>query len=416
MRYTSLKDAIFQGFAPEGELYLPSQLPSFTLQQLKRLRGMSFVEVSYEIGKELFPDIPDLKAHLETAYDFPVPFLPFDDETFVLELFHGPTLSFKDFGARLLARLIRAYKKTEEPLTVLVATSGDTGSAVGNAFLDEPGVRVFILYPKGRVTASQQQQITTIGGNVTAIEVEGNFEACQAFVKQAVLELPNVTTGNSINVGRLLAHTLYYFYAYSQLKEHGKEALFAIPCGNFGHLVAGMLAKKMGLPVARFIGATNVNDEVPLFLHSGVFKPHAAYQTMAVSMDVGNPSNFPRLLELYDHSLEKLRRDLIGVSFTDEEVGQTIRQVFEKTGYLLDPHSAIGYMGLKQYLQIEKHGYPGIFFATAHPGKFREALEPIVGTTIPIPTSLSNTLSKPENAINCSNDYKKFKEIILSIV
>lgn len=402
----SLKEALFQGFAPDGGLYLPEKLPHFSLDQLKKLRGRSFIEVSVEIGRALFGRELDIEA----AFDFSVPLFRFPDQVYALELFHGPTLSFKDFGARLLAQLIKTLKKPDDLLTVLVATSGDTGSAVGKAFYGLPGVRVFILYPKGMVTPSQELQITTLGGNITTVEVEGSFEQCQDLLKQACLDptLSNVTTANSINVGRLLAHTLYYFYAYSQLDKHGVPVLFSIPSGNFGHLVAGILAKRMGLPIARLIGATNINDEVPQFLRSGEFHPHPAYPTIAVSMDVGNPSNFPRLLELYDHSLEKMRTELVGISFTDQEIEQEILETLEKFDYLLDPHSAIGSLGLKKYQ--EKERLPGIFYATAHPAKFRESLEPLIHRRISLPEPLK--ITKTKEALSCPPDYEALRQLL----
>lgn len=406
----SLKEALFRGFAPRGELYLPLALPSFSSDALEKFRSLSFLEISFEIGKKLFPEIKGLQERIEAAFNFPLPFLSFSENVHALELFHGPTLSFKDFGARMLARLAGALVEPGEELTVLTATSGDTGSAVGQAFYGMPGIRVFILFPKGGVTPSQEKQIATIGKNVSAVEIDGGFEACQELVKRACLDIPNVTTGNSINVVRLLSHTFYYFYAYSRLKKPG-PVYFSVPCGNFGHLVSGILAKRMGLPVERFIAATNINDTVPLFLHSGVFLPHPSYHSIAVSMDVGNPSNFPRLLELYQGSLDRMRRDLIGISFTDEEIAQTIKEVHEATGYLLDPHSAIGYRGLKHFMEIEKDTLPGIFFATAHPAKFREFLEPIIQESIPLPESLQ--IDADKEVVYCSSRYEDFKELLI---
>lgn len=415
----TFKEALFQGFAPDGGLYLPQTLPLFSDEQFKQLAGLSFLEASKAIGKVLFSEIEGIEKRLESAFNFPVTIRQFPDQTFCLELFHGPTLSFKDFGARLMAELVDHFKGRDEELIILVATSGDTGSAVGHAFHGMKGVRVFILYPEGHVTPSQEQQITTIGGNIQAVEVKGGFESCQELVKKACLDPSlqkkiRVTTGNSINIGRLLSHTLYYFYVYSQICGPKDRAgvFFSIPCGNFGHLVAGMLAKKMGIPVIRFIGATNVNDEVPLFLRTGVFLPHQAFRTMSVSMDVGNPSNFPRMLEIYESSLKKIRSDLAGISFTDAEVRMQIQETFKETGYLLDPHTAIGYMGLKKYLQIAHANHPGAFFATAHPAKFPEALEPIIGETIPSPASLKNIFSKKKTLIKISDSYEELKKII----
>lgn len=412
----TLKEALFQGFAPDGGLFLPKNLPLF---DIKKYRGLSLVELSIEIAKNLFQK--DLKSTLiervvEEAFNFPTPFFSFSPQIYIQELFHGPTLSFKDFGARFLARLMYRLS-SEKKVSVLVATSGDTGSAVGQAFLGLPGFRVFILYPKGYVTSSQEKQLTTIGGNVTALEVDGGFEDCQELVKRGCLDPALkkdqvVTTGNSINIGRLLAQALYYFYAYSQLPEEVKEVIFSVPCGNFGHLVSGILAQKMGLPVARFVAATNINDEVPLFLKSGFFQPHPAYHTIAVSMDVGNPSNFPRLLSLYEHSLEWMRSALWMVRFTDEEIREGVKEMFHQYGYLLDPHSATAFLALKQYEKIDK-SHAGIFFATAHPAKFQEALS-FLKKDIEVPESLQKSLGKMRHVVPLSNSYEALREILLS--
>lgn len=414
----SFQEAIFQGFASDGGVFVPKTLPVFSSRTLKKLRGLSLTELAIEAGKILFQD--DLDPHLaetviEEAFNFPAPFFSFSQGMSLLELFHGPTLSFKDFGARFLARLMYRLGTGNKKVTVLVATSGDTGSAVGNAFLGLPGFRVFILYPKGFVTPLQKQQLTTIGGNVTALEVEGGFEDCQSLLKRACLdpELKKrqlVTTGNSINIGRIFAQALYYFYAYSQLPEHGQKAIFSVPCGNFGHLVSGIFAERMGLPVARFIAATNINDEVPLFLKSGLFEPHPAYHTIAVSMDVGNPSNFPRLLALYEHSLEKMREAIWAIRFTDDEIREGIRKMLKEYGYLLDPHSATAYLALESYLKKEP-AYPGIFFATAHPAKFQEALQ-FIAPHIEMPAKLQKTLEKPQQAISLPNNYEALKDLL----
>lgn len=418
----TFREAIFRGYAPDGGVYVPKTLPTFSSKALRKLRGLSLTELGIEAGKTLFQEdlTPQLvEKVIEEAFNFPAPFFSFSKRLYLLELFHGPTLSFKDFGARFLARLMYRLGSPDKRVTVLVATSGDTGSAVGNAFLGLPGFRVFILYPKGCVTAFQKQQLTTLGGNITALEVEGGFEDCQSLLKQACLD-PDlrkeqlVTTGNSINVGRIFAQALYYLYAYSQLPEHGPPALFSVPCGNFGHLVSGILAERMGLPVSRFIAATNINDEVPLFLKSGFFEPHPAYHTIAVSMDVGNPSNFPRLLALYDHSLEKMRQGMWALRFTDDEIREGVRKMFKEYGYVLDPHSATAYLALERYLKTEPNG-PGIFFATAHPAKFQETLQGIV-PQVEIPEKLRKTLEKPQQVTILPNHYEAFKDLLAGVI
>ena len=356
----------------------------------------------------------EIKAICEEALTIPTPFLSFPNQMHLLELFHGPSLSFKDFGARFLASILRRERKMGEETIVLVATSGDTGSAVGLAMSGLPGIRAYILFPKGHITATQKQQLTTIGHTVKAIEIEGSFEECQNLVREALNdrelhEEGNITTGNSLNIARLIPQALYYFYAYSQLPEHGNEAVFSVPCGNFGHLISGILAKKMGLPVRHFLAVTNINDEIPIYLRTGNFQPHEAYHTLAVSMDVGNPSNFPRLLDLYAHSVENMRQDLLGFSITDERILAGIREMYGDYGYLLDPHGATAYCAAKDYLQLTKN--PLIFFATAHPAKFRESLSSIATAPIHVPERLQNAFSKPQNYLTLPASYQALKEL-----
>lgn len=410
----SFREAVLQGIAPDGGLYLPQTVPQFSTEQLKKIRGLSFLELSIELGMVLFENVLSKEEVIkvcEEAFNFPTPFLTFSEHIHMLELFHGPSLSFKDFGTRFLASLMHLWRGVDEEMILLAATSGDTGTAVGLSVYGMPGIRAFILFPKGRITPTQKQQLTTIGHNVKAIEIDGSFEECQNLVREALLdpelrEEAVVTTANSLNIARLLPQALYYFYAYSQLPACGPEAVFSVPCGNFGHLVSGILAKRMGLPVLKFLAATNINDEVPLFLQSGVFRPHEAYPTVAVSMDVGNPSNFPRLLELYGHSLDRLRHDILGLSVTDVQILDAVQQMYTTYGYLLDPHSAIAYFALREYL-ID---HPGIFFATAHPAKFRESLSQIT-PSIHIPERLEATFHKPQNYISLPPLYRTLKEL-----
>ena len=416
----TFQEAVLQGLAPDGGLYLPESLPQFSLDQFKHKVGLSFPELSIELARVLFEGIftaEEVTQLCEEAFNFPLPLVSFPEKMHVLELFHGPTLSFKDVGCRFLGALLRKWSHDHEERIVLVATSGDTGSAVGMALKGIPGVRVIILYPKGRITPSQEQQITTIGRNVKAVQVDGSFEDCQNLLRQAVLDPElqkevNITTANSQNIARILSQALYFFYAYSQLPlETEEKVIFSVPCGNFGHLVSGMLAKRMGLPVSRFLGATNANNEVPLFLHSGVFRPHEAYPTIAVSMDVGNPSNFPRMLELYKGSLDKLRTDLIGVDFTDQQIQMTIQEMFATYGYLLDPHSSTAYLALQEYMKLDKHHHAGVFFGTAHPAKFLKNLTPLISTPIHVPERLSAALSKPRSFLEIPPSFEEFKDL-----
>lgn len=418
VRDVSFKEAVFQGLAPDGGLYLPQNFPSLSPDLYMNSQELSFSELSIQLAASIFeaeltPD--EVRVVCEDAFNFPTPFLHFPDNLSLLELFHGPSLSFKDYGARFMAALLRLWRQKEE-IIVLCATSGDTGSAVGLAFHNIPGIRVFVLFPKGRVTPSQQKQLTGIGGNVKAVEIDGSFEACQSLVREALLdtELQKdgiVTIGNSINVARIFPQALYYFYAYSQLAKPHEEIIVSVPSGNFGHLVSGIFAKRMGLPIHRFLAATNINDEVPLFLQSGIFQPHEAYQTLAVSMDVGNPSNFPRLLELYGGSLEALREDILGFSVTDSQIKEAVLHMYERFGYLLDPHGATAYLALKEYLKITKRVRKGLFFATAHPSKFIESLASIISAPIHIPEQLQVLMNKKSHYINIKPSYKQLKEL-----
>ena len=415
----SFEQAVVEGLAPDGGLYLPESLPQFSVNHFKHKIGLSFSELSIDLARILFEGIfpvEEVTQLCEEAFNFPLPLVSFPEKIHGLELFHGPTLSFKDVGCRFLGALLKKWSHGSKERVVLVATSGDTGSAVGMALRGIPGVRVFILYPKGRVTPSQEQQLTTIGRNVKAVQVEGSFEDCQNLLRQAVLDPElqqeaHITTANSQNIARILSQSLYYFYAYSQLPLEVEEVVFSVPCGNFGHLVSGMIAKRMGLPVSRFLGATNANNEVPLFLHSGVYRPHEAYPTIAVSMDVGDPSNFPRLLELYENSLEKLRKDVLGIDFTDSQIQQAIQEMFATYGYLLDPHSATAYLALREYMKLEKRQHTGVFFATAHPAKFLESLTSLVSTPIHVPDRLQAALSKPKNFLSISPVFEALKEV-----
>lgn len=415
-----LFEAVTTGFAPDGSLYLPTQLPFLTPDEIRSFRGCSLEAVCFFLMKRLLSeDFSEEEIFLlvQESFTFPTPLIAFPEEMYGLELFHGPTLSFKDFGARFFACLIKRLWKEEKPLHILVATTGDTGSAIGAAFHGIPHAHVTILFPKGKVTPSQEKQLTTLGSTVTALEINGTFDACQMLLKQALLD-PTLrkelalTTGNSINVARLLPQTLYFFYAYSCMKTSA-PLIASVPCGNFGHLVSAILAKRMGLPIARFVAATNINDEVPLFLKSGVFSPHASWPSIAVSMDVGNPSNFPRLLSLYQGSLELIRNDMVGMSFSDDEIRQGIQELYRQTRYILDPHASVSYLALRRYLSGERNGHQGLFLLTAHPAKFPENIEPLIGKPIAIPARLETALKGKKEAISLSDDYLEFKEFLL---
>lgn len=411
-----LRDAVFLGLARDGGLFLPDKLEQLPPSFFKALSYLSFEEIAYTVAEHLLDSaIPttDLRALVHRAINFPAPLIPLKEQIYSLELFHGPTLSFKDFGARFMAGLIAYFSQGEQKdRHILVATSGDTGSAVASAFEGIPGIRVWILFPKDKVSKIQEKQLTTISGaNVTALEVSGTFDDCQALVKEAfndrgLRELLSLTSANSINIARLLPQSFYYFAAYAQLPQGSLPPVFSVPSGNFGNLTAGLLAKRLGLPVQHFVAATNRNDSVPRYLQTGVFQPHPSYSTLSNAMDVGNPSNFTRMLALYGGEYERLCSDLFGASFSDDETREVIERVFSEQGYLLDPHGAVAYLGLEGYRKIFPASHPGIFLETAHPGKF-------LTEKIEIPERLAQCLSRPKRATPLSTNYQELKRHLL---
>ena len=405
---TSLEWALFDGLAPDGSLYVPESIDRWTPDELAALPSRSLAAIGVRVlapyvGREVGG--ATLETLVGDALNFPIPLKEIEPGVHALELFHGPTLAFKDIGARVMARLISALHDRTAPTSVLVATSGDTGSAVAHAFYRVPHTRVIVLYPEGRVSPQQQAQMVMFNAqpdtNVRAYAVAGNFDDCQRLVKTAsadpdVLRRVRVTSANSINIGRLLPQMVYYFHAVAQLGlAPGVSTVVSTPSGNFGNLTAGLMAKRAGLPIARFVAATNANDVVPAYLSTGRFEPRPSKQTMANAMDVGNPSNFDRMLWMYG-SAESMRADILGSRHLDGEVAETIRRVWETRGYLLDPHSAIAYLGLTTNgLDLRKT--PGVFLATAHPAKFHEVVEAIIGRTIDKPAALAEALARPQH-------------------
>ncbi|HVH27368.1 MAG TPA: threonine synthase [Vicinamibacterales bacterium] len=407
--------ALFEGLAPDGGLYVPESIPQWSAREIERLtsgQGMSLAEVGARV---LHPFVDELaydalQTILDDALAFPIPLVEVEAGFYALELFHGPTLAFKDVGARVMARLMAALFQGDNPLTILVATSGDTGSAVAHAFHEVPHTRVAILYPKGRVSPTQEAQLTIFNGvktNVRAYAVDGSFDDCQrlskaAFADPVLSRRANLTSANSINIGRLLPQMIYYVHALGLLGARAGRPVFSTPSGNFGNLTAGVMAKRLGMRIDRFVAATNVNDVVPEYLSSGRFEPRPSVHTVANAMDVGNPSNFDRLMWLYDGSLEAIRQDMLGSRHEDAEVRQTIRRVYEERGYLLDPHSAIAYLGLRSRGAVESgvgRTAPGVFLATAHPAKFPEIVEPVIGHTIAKPQPLREALDMPRHML-----------------
>ena len=426
----SFSFALFEGIAPDGGLYVPEKMARWSPEELVRLPSMTLPAIG---ARTLQPFVDELDYDalltiLEDALGFPIPLVAVEPGIYALELFHGPTLAFKDVGARVMARLMAALFRGDNPLTILVATSGDTGSAVAHAFHNVPHTRVAILYPKGRVSPTQEAQLTMFNGdatNVRAYAAAGSFDDCQRLTKAAFADpvlsrRANLTSANSINIGRLLPQMIYYAHAVGQLvatrmdpaytgAAHDSSsavagpAVFSTPSGNFGNLTAGLMAKRAGVDIRQFVAATNVNDVVPEYLTTGEFKPRPSIHTLANAMDVGNPSNFDRLMWLYGSDLDSIRRDVVGSPHDDEEVRATIQRVYEERGYLLDPHSAIAYLGLKSHIMSGVSGTavasgfsgtsPGVFLATAHPAKFAEVVEPIIGRAIPKPQPLADALA-----------------------
>jgi threonine synthase len=419
----SLREAVLRGSAPDGGLYMPVEMPRLSADFPERMRSLSFPEIAREVGALfLGDDVPPdaLTEIVNCALDFPVPLISLSEHLHILELFHGPTLAFKDFGARFMARLMGYFvRESGEQLTVIAATSGDTGSAVAHAFLGVPGIRVVILYPAGRVSIAQEKQFTALGQNITALEVAGSFDDCQRLAKQAlvdpiVAQQCTITSANSINIGRLIPQMFYYFAAYAQLPATASQVVFSVPSGNFGNLTAGLFAKRIGLPVSQFIAATNTNDVVPEFLRSGNLIPRASRHTVSNAMDVGNPSNFARIIDLYDNDLQAIRHDIWGCSFSDEETLRTMHDVERRHNYLLDPHTAVGVLGWESFAKQNHAAFHGIVLATAHPAKFAETVARATGLRPEMPESLASLLERPKQSIPFPNRFSALQEFLLS--
>lgn len=398
----SFGDALLAGLAPDGGLYVPESIDPYASTMAPRLRGASLVEVATEIGMSWFGDeIPraEWAALVADALNFETPIVTLAPGLHVLELFHGPTFAFKDVGARTMARLLARFHASADPITVLVATSGDTGSAVAHAFHGVPGTRVVVLYPEGQVTPVQEAQFTTLGGNVTAVAVAGTFDDCQrlakaAFASPELRERVRLTSANSISIGRLLPQSFYFAWASLQMPE---AAIVSVPSGNFGNLMAGVLAWQLGFPLRAFVAATTINDVVPQYLATGQFEPKPSRPTLANAMDVGNPSNLERLRWAFSDDVESMRKLIRGRAFTDDEVRGAIREVWERYGYVCDPHTAIGYIGATEVAGGTTS--PRVFLSTAHPAKFREAVEPVLGRPVPLPLALEEAMGRPRQVV-----------------
>jgi threonine synthase len=433
----SFIDALFAGTAPDGGLYMPERLEALPHDQFTAIRhaaigGAGIAEIGAQVGAHLLRDeigAPELRTLVAAALDFPVPLVQVTERIAVLELFHGPTFAFKDIGARVQARLLHHFTDGT-PLTILVATSGDTGSAVAQAFHRVPDTCVVVLYPHGKVSDVQEAQMASLGDNITAVAVDGTFDDCQRLVKQAFADDALrahvwLTPANSINLGRLLPQVFYYFLLAGlgppeagPYDEGDVGAAFrrpgpivSVPSGNFGNLTAGLIAKRIGLPVARFVAATNVNDAVPEYLRSGRYEPRPSVRTVANAMDVGAPSNFERMQWMYDGDVDGLRRDVAGFAYTDARVIAEIRSVYARYGYILDPHSAIAWLALQDAL-ADDAAATGVFLATAHPAKFREVVEPAIGAPVPLPPALADAVARPRHAVAMPATYDALAEFL----
>ncbi|MDR0955316.1 MAG: threonine synthase [Rikenellaceae bacterium] len=420
----SLAQAVIEGLAPDRGLYMPERIAQMSDDFFARMPEMSFQEIAHEVAEAFFgEDIPaeTLREIVFEALNFETPVVPVAEPIYSLELFHGPTLAFKDVGARFMARMLGYFirqRGDDKPVTVLVATSGDTGSAVANGFLGVKGIEVVVLYPKGKVSEIQESQFTTLGQNITALEVDGTFDDCQRLVKSAFLDddlkqRMNLSSANSINVARFLPQAFYYFNAYAQLQRQGlaEQVVVCVPSGNFGNLTAGLFAKRMGLPVKRFIAANNSNDVFFEYLQTGIYTPRPSIATLANAMDVGDPSNFVRILDLYGHSHDAILTEIGGAWYSDENIRHTVKKTYEKTGYLLDPHGACGYRALVDGL---RPGETGVFLETAHPAKFAETVETIIGQPVEIPEKLRRFMEGTKQSIEMGADFAGFKAYLMS--
>ena len=424
----SLEQAVIQGLASDKGLFMPEEIPSLPAKFFESIEQLTFQEIAFEVSLAFFGDeIPENKLK-EIVYDtlnFDVPLVRITSQISALELFHGPTLAFKDVGARFMARLLGYFTQRQsvvdedQNIHVLVATSGDTGSAVANGFLGVRGVKVHVLYPKGKVSEIQEKQFTTLGENITALEVDGTFDDCQALVKSAFMdeELNEglfLTSANSINVARFLPQSFYYFYAYAQLKKEGKSdsMVVCVPSGNFGNLTAGLFAKKMGLPIKGFIAANNKNDVFYQYLKTGEYIPRPSVTTVANAMDVGDPSNFDRILDLYGDNYEEISSEIKGAFYLDDEIKNTILKVWNEYNYLLDPHGACGYQALVDLLKEDEQG---VFLETAHPAKFLETVEPIIEEKIEVPDKLQSFMKGEKQSLSMDKEYKSFRTYLLAL-
>ncbi len=417
----SFKDAVIKGIAPDKGLYFPESITPLPASFFEEIEGLSNQEIAFNaIHQFVRDDIPNekLRAILANVLDFEFPVVQLEENVATLELFHGPTMAFKDVGARFMANCLGYFSKGQEnEVTVLVATSGDTGGAVANGFLDVKGVKVVILYPSGKVSDIQERQLTTLGKNITALEVEGTFDDCQkmvktAFLDQELLSKMQLTSANSINVARWLPQLFYFLFAYKQAKSQGKDIVFSVPSGNFGNICAGLVAQKLGMPVKHFIAATNVNDTVPQFMKTGEYLPKPSTATISNAMDVGDPSNFIRIRHLFQDNFESLSEQLSSFTFTDAQTREAMKQIHKTSQYIADPHGAVGYLGLKKYQSTQPDTY-GIFLETAHPVKFLDVVEETIPEKLALPPQIQKVMHKEKKSIRIAS-YEEMKSFLLT--
>jgi threonine synthase len=415
----TLAEAVMKGLPDDNGLFMPTEIPQLSEAFINNLDQYSFSEMAFKICQNLFGDtipLEDLKAIIDNSVTFPAPVVDLDEDKKVLELWHGPSLAFKDFGARFMSQLMSYFNRKEtKELVILVATSGDTGGAVAAGFYKALGIKVVILYPKGKVSFLQEKQLTTLGENITALEIDGTFDDCQALVKQAFLDADlkhiRLSSANSINIARLIPQSFYYFEAYKQLKDKSTPVVFAIPSGNFGNLTAGLLAQKMGLPVHAFLAATNANDVVPQYLETGRFVPRPSVRTISNAMDVGNPSNFARMLDLYDSVWNNMTKNIHGYAYNDDETRAAVLEIKERYNYVMDPHGAVAYLAVKAY-QKENPNTQTVILETAHPAKFKPDMEEIFGHKIEVPKRLAKLAYKKKVSIEMGIGYDGFKSYL----
>jgi len=414
----SFEEAVALGLAPDRGLYFPESITRLPDSFFQNIENLSHEQIAFEAIKQFVGDeIPEaeLKRIIAETLCFDFPCVAVEDHVYSLELFHGPTMAFKDVGARFMSRCLGYFNRNDDKkVTVLVATSGDTGGAVASGFLGVKGVEVIILYPSGKVSEIQERQLTTLGQNIKALQVNGVFDDCQDMVKKAFLDdslkHKNLTSANSINIARWLPQMFYIFFAYQQLKKHHKPIILSCPSGNFGNICAGIMAKRLGLPIAHFVAATNANDTVPRFLEKGNYDPRPSIATISNAMDVGNPSNFIRIQELYHHDLNEFEKDFSSYSYTDGETKAAMKDIYSRTNYIAEPHGAVGYLGLKK--EMEKHpNSVGVFLETAHPIKFLDTVEPLLDLKLPIPTQIESVLGKEKISVKIGT-YEELKAFL----